>query len=338
MRWVAGLLLCACTTDLPAPDAFEGAGRGDGSGGTISCDASPENLEGCVEQQRYVDDLTVIAEVRPSGSEHWQVVQDLCFDRFTALGYETQRQTYETGVNVIGRKVGATQPGEVVVIAAHYDGWGSCPGADDNGSGVAGVLEAARVLAQAEFERTLVVACWDQEEAGLIGSRVWVTDALDEGTRPLVYFNFEMIGYASSEPESQEIPFGFDALFPEATEVVEANAFRGDFIALITDDYARAWADSLAGHATRIGVPALVLEVPPELKLSPLLSDLRRSDHAPFWQNDLPAMMITDTANFRNEAYHCGEGMDTVDRLDHTFATGVVRATTAAAAEALGLR
>jgi hypothetical protein len=338
MRFVAGLLVCACTTDLPAPDDFDGAGEGEGSAGTVPCDASPEHLEGCVEQQRYIDDLTAFGQTRPSGSEHWQVVQDACFDRLTALGYESQRQDYETGVNVIGRKVGATLPDEVVVVAAHYDGYGNCPGADDNATGVAGALEVARVLALAEFDRTLVVACWDQEEAGLIGSRYWITDVLASGGHSSVYFNFEMIGYASSEPQSQEVPLGFDVLFAEAYAQVEANAFRGDFIAVITDDLARPSADALARHATRIGLPALVLEVPPELKNSPLLTDLRRSDHAPFWMTDQPAMMITDTANFRNEAYHCGKGMDTLDRLDHTFATGVIRATAAAAAEALGLR
>ena len=194
------------------------------------------------------------------------------------------------------------------------------------------------MLSMASFDRTLVVACWDQEEVGLIGSRWFATQTLEAGEHVSVYFNFEMIGYASSMPQTQEVPLGFDALFPEAYGEVEANEFRGDFIAVITDDLAQPWAEVLKGHGDRIGVPTLVLAVPAELKNSPLLGDLRRSDHAPFWQNDLPAMMITDTANFRNEAYHCADGDDTPDRLDHAFATAVLRATTAAAAEAAGLR
>jgi Zn-dependent M28 family amino/carboxypeptidase len=336
--WIVASLLAACSTDLPAPPAFDGLGGGEGSAGTVPCDASPEELERCVEQARWEQDLAAFAGPRSPGDDQWQAVQDACFDRLVELGFETQRQSYETGVNVVGRKLGLALPDETVVVAAHYDGVANCTGADDNASGVAGALEVARVLAMGEFDRTLVVACWDQEEVGLIGSRHFVTDAIEKPGRIVVYFNFEMIGYASHEPRTQRVPAGFEVLFADAYARVEANAFRGDFLAVITDDLAIAHADAIGRHAERIGLPAVVLPVPPELKTSPLAADLQRSDHAPFWVADVPAMMITDTANFRNSAYHCDDGEDSVERLDPTFATLVVRATTAAAAEALGLR
>ncbi len=336
--WIVASWLVACSTDLPAPPACDGLGGGSGSGGVVLCDASPEELERCVEQARWEEDVVAFAGPRSPGNEKWQAVQDACFDRLVELWFETQRQVYETGVNVVGRKPGVAIPEETVVVAAHPGGGANCSAAYDNSSGVAGALEVARVLSMAEFDRTLVVGCWDQEEIGLIGSRYFVTRALEEPGRIVVYFNFEMIGYASVEPMSQAVPAGFEVLFADAYARVENNAFRGDFVAVITDDLALPHADALARHSERIGLPAVVLPVPAALKTSPLAADLQRSDHAPFWVADVPAMMITDTANFRNEAYHCGKSEDSVERLDPAFATLVVRATTAAAAEALGLR
>ena len=96
---------------------------------------------------------------------------------FASLGYTVEREAYGTGVNVIGVLDGTSAPAEQVVISAHYDSVANCPGADDNGSGVAGVLEAARVLSTSQHKRTLVVACWDEEEKGLIGSSAFVARA-----------------------------------------------------------------------------------------------------------------------------------------------------------------
>src|SRR5690606_6446465 len=104
-------------------------------------------------------------------------VQDLCADRLTELGYEVTLHNYGSGVNVIGRRPGATAPDEIVMVGAHYDHIDDCRGADDNASGVAAALEIARVLATVETQRTTMIACWDQEELGLIGSEAFVTAA-----------------------------------------------------------------------------------------------------------------------------------------------------------------
>lgn len=292
----------------------------------------------CVEQARYESDLEFIADVRVSGDTHWLAVQELCFDRFTELGYETMLMEYETGINVVGRRAGATLPDEHVVVAAHYDHIPGCQGADDNATGVAGTLEVARVLAEAEFDRSIVVACWDQEEVGLIGSRVFVMDATARGDTIAAYFNFEMIGFTSDEPMSQEVPFGFDVAFPEAYGEVEATGFIGNFITLVADELIRGPAQAMVRHADRIGLPIVWLELSAEFKVSPLFSDLRRSDHATFWDADMPAMMVTDTSNFRYENYHCAAGEDSIDNLDHGFSAQVLSATVGAAVETLGLR
>lgn len=335
-----------CSTDFPAPTEFE---QGDGSPGETGsestgepapsgCAASVEAMVECVERDRYVEDLVTIAQERAPGDEHWQAVQDLCFDRFTEQGYDVELQQYGTGVNVIGTKIGTTTPEELVVVAAHYDHLSGCSGADDNATGVSAVLEAARVLAQAELERTVVVACWDQEEIGLIGSRAWVLREIMEDTRVIANFNFEMIGYVDATPGAQTVPAGFDVLFPEAYAEVDGNGFAGDFITLVGDDLVAEPMLAMERHADALGLPAVVLQVPGDVKNSILLSDLRRSDHAPFWEMDLPGLMITDSSEFRYPNYHCpGDVDDSVDLLDHEFSTLVIKAAMGGMVETLGL-
>lgn len=284
-----------------------------------------------VEQSRYEADLAFVAAPRSPGSAHWQAVQDLCADRFAALGYTVERHAYGTGVNVIGKLAGTAAPAEQVVLSAHYDHITGCAGADDNGSGVAGLLEAARVLAVAPHPRTLVVACWDEEERGLVGSGAWAARTVERGETVVVMYDFEMIGYRSDTPNSQTMPNGLELLFPDAAAALAANQYRGDFIAVIADASPASTlaTSSLAGAAEAGGLPSLALQLPEGLEKSFAVGDLRRSDHAEFWDRDIPALMITDTSEFRYSGYHCYDGPDTPDRLDPAFATAVVRATVA---------
>lgn len=294
-------------------------------------------LAQCVEADRYQTDLVEVAMERAPESAHWQVVQDLCADRLASLGFTVERHTYATGVNVVGVRMGTSDPDHRVLVAAHYDHIPGCDGADDNASGVAGTLEAARVLAMGSYPRTLVVACWDEEERGLIGSEAYATRAEANGEQIDVFFDFEMIGYVTSEPDTQEMPAGFDAIFEDAAEELEARDNRGDFIAVIGDPGAMPHMARLEAHADRIGLPYIPIAVPAELLDNPLLGDLRRSDHASFWDIGVPAVMITDTSEFRYDQYHCFDGEDVVANLNRDFSAQVVRMTVGAAAEALGL-
>lgn len=119
-----------------------------------------------------------------------------------------------------------------MLIGAHYDHIRGCDGADDNASGVAGVLEAARVLARASYPHTLV-ACWDEEERGLIGSRAYARRARANGDTIDAYFNFEMIGYSDSTANSQQLLAGFSLLFREAALEDTRNMHRDHFVAVI---------------------------------------------------------------------------------------------------------
>jgi len=265
-------------------------------------------------------------------------VQDLCAQRLADLGFAVERFDYGSGVDVIGVKAGTEIPAERVLVSAHYDSVPDCPGADDNGSGVAGLLETARVLAAGTFARTLVAACWDEEEDGLIGSAAYAARAQATGEQILGHYVFEMIGTFDDTPGSQELPDGLEILFPAEVAQLEAEGFRGDFIALIHDPGSATQAQDMVDLGAAAGLKSARLGVPEELLNSGLISDLRRSDHAPFWAIGVPAIQISDTAEFRNHAYHCRDGDDVIGLLDHGFAAKVVQATVGSLSNALQIR
>jgi hypothetical protein len=294
-------------------------------------------LMDCVDPERHYADLEFVSAERVPDSPHWQAVQDLCADRLTELGYEVTLQTYATGVNVVGRRPGTELPNEHVIVGAHYDHIDGCSGADDNGTGVAAMLEVARILADIPTPRTLLVTCWDEEEDGLIGSAAQVQLAMDDGLVITGAFSLDSIGYASSEPNSQVVPDGFNLLFPDEYAELEANEFRGDFLLWVSDDTMGDVGTSLNGFAEILGLPTIGTALSDELKTSPLLSDLRRSDHASFWDSDIPAMFFNDTGEFRYPGYHCGDGDDTVDRVTQEYAIAVTKVAVATTAVALGM-
>lgn len=296
------------------------------------------SLRLCVEEARYAADLRFVAAPREPGSDHWQEAQDLCAARLEELGFAVERFDYATGVDVVGVIEGEVAPSEVVVISAHYDHIPGCPGADDNASGIAGALESARVLAQGRYERTLIVACWDEEELGLLGAFAWSGGIADRGQTIVTSLVYEMIGYRDPTPGAQSLPPGINLLFPEQTAWLEERGSRGDFLAIIADERSHASSVALEAHAAAIGLPAIVLEVQDALTTSPALATLQRSDHAAFWWRGYAGTMLTDTSEFRNPHYHCRDSDDTVDTLDDAFAADIVRATVGAAAELLGVR
>ena len=309
---------------------------GEPTGGD-GCAASPQALADCVDPAAFEEDINFIADLRTPGTTHWQAVQDLCADRLTEYGYEVALQDYGTGINVVGRRLGSKTPEQIVLVGAHYDHIADCHGADDNASGVAATLEIARMLGQAEFDRTVVIACWDEEELGLVGSEAYVAAAVAAKDEIVINFNFDMIGFRSDADNSQTVPPGFETVFPEQSAELAAQNFRGDFIAVISHSLAHDQALVYASAAGRIGLANKIIEIPDGLENSELFDDLRRSDHAAFWMAGFPALFITDTGEFRNDHYHCMGGPDEVADLDLPFAVQVTRATVEAGAVTLGM-
>ena len=302
-----------------------GGGGAGGSGGSSagSCGSSPEGLAACVDAARYESEVKLIAGERDPGSVHWQVVQDHCADVLTKSGFGVEKHDYGSGVNVIGTKLGKGKAEQRVLIGAHYDHLVGCPGADDNATGTAGVLEMARVLALATFDRTLVVACFDEEETGLLGSKAYALRALKNGENLASVTVFDMIGFTNDAPGSQTLPSGFDLAFAAQVQKVKNNQYRANFLFIAHDSASAAHGSVFESALEKSGRMAVRADVPAALMS---IDDLRRSDHAPFWDAGFPALFAGDTAEFRYPAYHCKKGDDVVANLNFEFATQVVRA------------
>ncbi len=291
-----------------------------------------------VDSNRLRERLASLAGVRNfiTGRDKLNQTRDTLEQSFREYGLITYRQHFPYsigGQNIIGTLPGTVQDEAIIIIDGHYDTVSNSPGADDNGSAVAGVLEAARILSQYRFAKSLRFIGFDFEEAGLRGSRHYVNNlAADENTEAVI--NLEMIGYYTEEPNSQEVPDGFELLFPEIHQELSDNEFRGDFIAsfgLSRDE------------ALNTAITEAAAQYVPELKhynvstIATLVpSDFTRSDHAPFWQAGIPAIMVTDGADFRNPHYH--RNSDTLGTINFTFMSQVVRTTIAAAAKLAGLQ
>ena len=167
------------------------------------------------DKTRYEADLSFIARApRTVVDAHHQEVQDLCADRFSALGFAVERYKYGDGTDVIGTLPGTSRPDEIVIVSAHYDTIMGGNGADDNASGVAAVLESARLLTAGKHERSLVAACWDEEEPAETGSYMYASREKDEQAEIQVAYVYDEIGFSQDQPNSQKFPTWFQIVYP----------------------------------------------------------------------------------------------------------------------------
>lgn len=312
------------------PSVDQGVDLGTDAGPALP---TPTEIAAGTDMTRYAEHLAFVAQVRTPGSAHWQAVQDRCADVFTEAGFTVERHTYLTGTNVIGVLPGTTAPEEIVLLGAHYDHVPGCAGADDNASGVAGVLDAAQALGSRAYARTIVLACFDEEEWAHQGSSAWAQRLASQGRSVHASLHFEMIGFQDPTPNSQTLPAGFDVLFAEAGAFVADRENRGDFIAAIGDDLNPAAMAAFTAHAAAVELPVAEVVLSAPFRGDPSLIQLRRGDHDEFWARDWPAIMLTDTADFRNPGYHCEWEPDDIAAVDVGFAHQTVRAATATIAE-----
>jgi Zn-dependent M28 family amino/carboxypeptidase len=288
--------------------------------GEIVAEVDHTNLMLTVEE--FVDahdtdtPLDCIAAGFPSGHSLCYLTRDsareLMRQKFQLLGLTVNFDTVSDGlystVNLVAEKKGTKRPEEIVLVGAHYDAFYS--GADDNSSGVAAVLEIARVLQSREFPRTVRFVGFDLEELGLVGSTRYTTTtaSADNIVGAII---FDCIGFRSFEPNSQDSLPGFPA--PSV----------GNFVAVIGNATSTKLSDDAWLMQQRLGVVEVVGVDSPGLSDSLATGNLLRSDHAPFWLQDKPALFITDTANFRNPHYHMPT--DQVSTLDPGFLKAVTQ-------------
>jgi len=218
----------------------------------------------------------------------------------------------DAGVNLILKLPGKRMDLAPVLVAAHYDGPLGSPGADDNASGVAALLELARRWAGTPPRRPIWLVAFDQEEWGMVGSKALARALRQEGQRLHLMLSLEMLGYTA---EHQDYPH-------DAMKAVYGS--QGDFIALVANTGAAAL---LPGLSRQMGahVKTKVLPVPFKGRQLP---DVRLSDHSPFWDEGYNAVMVTDTSFMRNPHYH--RPSDTIETLDLPFLQAVINGLDAA--------
>lgn len=191
-----------------------------------------------------------------------------------------------------------------ILIGAHYDTVPGSPGADDNGSGIAVLLELAKYFSKFAADFPLRFVAFDMEEYGLLGSQAYA-ELLQQEQQPLrLMISLEMLGYSDARLHTQRYPPGLKYFYPD----------RGDFIALIGN--LRTIPDMMAfrHNFRQVNLPCEWLPVG---LCGHVVPDTRRSDHASFWDRGYRAIMVTDTANLRNPNYHSSR--DTIETLDLKF-------------------
>lgn len=204
--------------------------------------------------------------------------------------------------------------GPLVLVGAHFDSVATTPGADDNASAVAAMLAVAKCFAGHSIASQIGFVSFNCEEDGLLGSTDFVEHFLITQKIPVACAHIlEMVGYASELPKSQTVPPGLP--------VRVSNI--GNFLGVLGNrDSGRQVREILTTARTYLPeFPTIGLRV--TLGLEQYFPVLKRSDHAPFWHRRLPAVMWTDTSEFRNNNYHSPN--DLPETLDYKFLRNVAR-------------
>ena len=271
----------------------------------------PKNAAITAEQlSRHVHQLAgVIGERNVYHPQALQAAEDYIQQNWQKQGYAVTPQDYIVkGVRSANLEItrrGTLLPHEIILLGAHYDSVSESPGANDNGSGVAALLELSRLFSKVAPVRTLRLVAFTNEEppffvTGRPGSMLYARQARRRNDDIRLMISLETIGCYSSTPGSQTYPPLFRYFFPD----------RGDFIAFVANfrsrhamrKLARAYQKStdfpLEHVATFAAIPGVAW-----------------SDHLSFWRNHYRAMMITDTAFYRYPYYHTQQ--DTPDKLNY---------------------
>ncbi|MDI6854556.1 MAG: M28 family peptidase [Deltaproteobacteria bacterium] len=260
--------------------------------------------------KNYVEHLSVTlgerSVYRPQGLKD---AEDYVYRCFENIGYQPRRQKLVSMRQQVANIIAGEQsPQGYYLLGAHYDTVTGSPGADDNASGVAVLLEAARLARQVNLAKPWVFVGFTTEEPPVfgtpyMGSNVYARQAKKQGHKILGMLCLESVGYYSQEPGSQHLPLPLKYMGYPTT---------GNFIGLISDRRSKPLMQSLAKsleNGSRLPVATLAVPLG-----GYLLPEVRLSDHANFWDQGYPAVMLTDTAFMRNPHYHTGS--DRLETLD----------------------
>jgi Zn-dependent M28 family amino/carboxypeptidase len=268
---------------------------------------SPEKLKRAV--------TVLAAEIGPrdlfnNNKARLRKAEDYISGRLKAAGYKVEFQEYYSGgvkvKNIIAERRGASAPSEIILFGAHYDTFNN-PGADDNASGVAGLLDLADYAAAHSYARTLRFAAFVNEEPPFfkkegMGSAVYAAAAAKRGDDIKAALVLEMIGYFTERRISQRYPPFIGPFFPS----------RGNFIAQISDFR----SSGLAAQNKKAFTAASTLPLRTAV-LPAFVPGADYSDHRSFWRAGYPAVMFTDTSFYRTPHYH--KASDLPDTLNYEY-------------------
>lgn len=286
--------------------------------------------QAALRDQLRVHVTQLAGEIGERNVLHYRALQQAAAyigNRFQVLGLTVREEPYRVEdkevVNIEAELKGTVHPEEIVVIGAHYDSLPGSPGANDNASGVAALLELARLLKETKPTRTVRFVAFVNEEPPWfqteeMGSLVYAHRAKKRGDKIVAMLALETIGCYTDQPGSQHYPAPFSLFYPDT----------GNFIAFVGNFRSR----SLLRRA--IGTFRATTPFPSEGVAAPeFITGVGWSDHWSFWQEGYPALMVTDTAPFRYPHYH--EPEDTPEKLDYErmarVVAGLVRVVSAAA-------
>ncbi len=237
--------------------------------------------------------------------------------QFKAAGYDVRRQEYKVSgtscYNLDVEILGSVRQEEIVIVGAHYDTLPGTPGANDNTSGVAATLALARRFAHRKTDRTLRFVAFTNEEnpyahTQAMGSRVYSGRCRERGENVVAMMSLETIGYYDDHPGSQKYPPPIGLHYPSEGNFIGfvGNLASGDLVRQVVKTFRESEQFPSEGAA-----------------LPESIARIGDSDHASFWHEGYPALMVTDTANFRYPFYHTPE--DTIDKVNFDRLARVVR-------------
>lgn len=256
--------------------------------------------------------------------------------RFAEYGYAVDLEPVpttqgQTAFNVFTQITGTTYPDEIIVLGAHYDAEVNTPGADDNASGVAVLLELARKFADSPQERTIRFIAYTNEENSNshdgrsapntpknnngMGSYFSAKNSKDRNENIVAMLSLEMLGYFSDESNSQTYPFPAEM----GEQLGMTLPTVANFVGIVGRTADTPLIMQLAESMTQANtIPVVAAPIPP------MITAIYRSDHANYWMQGYPAAMITDTSEYRNPHYHTPR--DSIETLDFVRMTEVVEA------------
>ena len=260
--------------------------------------------------QRHIEVLCS----NPAGRHYIEKVglaaaRDYIAGQFEASGYEVRFHSYEYDgddySNIEVNRAGTDLADEIIVVGAHYDAVVGAPGANDNGSGVAALMELAQRFNQIELPRTIRFVAFVNEEpphflTGSMGSDVYAKHVARQGENIVAMFSLETIGYYRDEPGSQHYPPPLNFFYPK----------QGNYIAFVGNLRSRGLVTrSLRAFRQHAQFPSEGIAAPA------FIPGVDWSDHRSFWKRGYSAVMITDTAPYRYPYYHSAQ--DTPDKVDY---------------------